>query len=539
MAKVKPLTKQKRQTISKSASSTNPATDRVKDGGKGGHNMRSQATIKRLNMYKGGKPIRNRKGQVVKAAAFQAELASGTRARVEPNRRWFGNTRVISQNSLQKFQSEIGKVMKDPYQIILKPSKLPMSLLHDRAKPITQNARVHILDTQSFETTFGKKSTRKRPNITVSDVTEMSKQICETTESYDPVKDNDLVREWDGTHDIALAHFFNAGQSRRIWNELYKVLDCSDVVIQVLDARDPMGTRCPRVEKYLAKEKPHKHLIFALNKVDLVPTWITKAWVAHLSKERPTLAFHASITNPFGKGALINLLRQFGKLHSDKKTISCGFIGYPNVGKSSIINTLRKKKVCKVAPLAGETKVWQYITLMKRIFLVDCPGIVHPTGDTETEIILKGVVRVEYVSDADQHIGEILRRVKREYLSKQYLITEWEDSEDFLEQVAKRTGKLLKGGVPDLKTVAKMILNDWQRGKIPYFVRPPGFNEDSEQKTLVTTQGIPPVETTQDEGNPPTDPSKPPNAIEIEKQLEPIEQNLAEVKMGLEFVEDD
>ena len=57
------------------------------------------------------------------------------------------------------------------------------------------------------------------------------------------------------------------------------------------------------------------------------------------------LAFHSSITNPFGKGALISLLRQFALLHKDKKSISVGFIGYPNVGKSSVINTMKKKKV--------------------------------------------------------------------------------------------------------------------------------------------------------------------------------------------------
>jgi nuclear GTP-binding protein len=111
-----------------------------------------------------------------------------------------------------------------------------------------------------------------------------------------------------------------------------------------------------------------------------------------LSKEYPTLAFHASITNPFGKGSLIQLLRQFGKLHGDQKQISVGFIGYPNVGKSSIINTLKKKKVCKVAPIPGETKVWQYITLMRKIYLIDCPGVVYNVGDSEDDIILKGVV---------------------------------------------------------------------------------------------------------------------------------------------------
>lgn len=66
-----------------------------------------------------------------------------------------------------------------------------------------------------------------------------------------------------------------------------------------------------------------------------------------LSQQHPTLAFHASITNPFGKGSLIQLLRQFSHLHRDKKQIAVGLIGYPNVGKSSVINTLRAKKGAK------------------------------------------------------------------------------------------------------------------------------------------------------------------------------------------------
>src|SRR5690606_9585342 len=117
----------------------------------------------------------------------------------------------------------------------------------------------------------------------------------------------------------------------RIWTELYKVLDCSDVVIQVLDARDPMGTRSKKVEEHLKKHATHKSMILVLNKVDLVPTWVTRNWVRHLSAEYPTLAFHASVTKPFGKGSLIQLLRQFALLHQEKKQISVGIIGYPNV----------------------------------------------------------------------------------------------------------------------------------------------------------------------------------------------------------------
>lgn len=432
--------------------------------------MRDRATIRRLNMYR-QKERRNNRGKVIKPLQYQSTVASGTVARVEPNIKWFGNTRVIKQASLQKFQEEMDKVMKDPYKVVMKQSKLPMSLLRDRIQP--HNAKVHILDTESFESTFGPKSQRKRPNLFASDMQSLLENAEMSTESYDQGKDRDLVTEDTGVRNEAQEEIYKKGQSKRIWGELYKVIDSSDVVVQVLDARDPMGTRSPHIEAYLKKEKPWKHLIFVLNKCDLVPTWATKRWVAVLSQDYPTLAFHASLTNPFGKGAFIQLLRQFGKLHTDKKQISVGFIGYPNVGKSSVINTLRSKKVCNVAPIAGETKVWQYITLMRRIFLIDCPGVVYPSEDSETDIVLKGVVQVEKIKAPQDHIGAVLERAKPEYISKTYRIDSWENAEDFLEKLAFRTGKLLKGGEPDLQTVGKMVLNDWQRGRIPFFVKPP------------------------------------------------------------------
>ncbi|KAH0503071.1 Nucleolar GTP-binding protein 2 [Microtus ochrogaster] len=455
-----------RSTVNRSSASTNP--DRVQ--GAGGQNMRDRATIRRLNMYR-QKERRNNRGKVIKPLQYQSTVASGTVARVEPNIKWFGNTRVIKQASLQKFQEEMDKVMKDPYKVVMKQSKLPMSLLRDRIQP--HNAKVHILDTESFESTFGPKSQRKRPNLFASDMQSLLENAEMSTESYDQGKDRDLVTEDTGVRNEAQEEIYKKGQSKRIWGELYKVIDSSDVVVQVLDARDPMGTRSPHIEAYLKKEKPWKHLIFVLNKCDLVPTWATKRWVAVLSQDYPTLAFHASLTNPFGKGAFIQLLWQFGKLHTDKKQISVGFIGYPNVGKSSVINTLRSKKVCNVAPIAGETKVWQYITLMRRIFLIDCPGVVYPSEDSETDIVLKGVVQVEKIKAPQDHIGAVLERAKPEYIGKTYRIDSWENAEDFLEKLAFRTGKLLKGGEPDLQTVGKMVLNDWQRGRIPFFVKPP------------------------------------------------------------------
>jgi nuclear GTP-binding protein len=165
-------------------------------------------------------------------------------------------------------------------------------------------------------------------------------------------------------------------------------------------------------------------------------------------------------------------------------------IGYPNTGKSSVINSLMGKKCCKTAPIPGETKVWQYIALMKRIFLIDCPGVVSDTGDNEVltftytsllikiqnpsmsptallleqvETVLKGVVRAERLETPSDFIPAILARVRKEYVQRQYLIREWDDANDFLCKLAMRNGKLLKGGEPDTHSVSINVINDWQR----------------------------------------------------------------------------
>ncbi|KAI8821630.1 NUC091 domain-containing protein [Fimicolochytrium jonesii] len=443
---------------------------------KGVNFYRDAKKVRQVNMLKGGKATRNADGKIIKAAEYQTRLAPGTQARIAPDRNWFTNTRTIGQNALNSFREAMATKADDPYTVIMRQNKLPMSLLTDPTKV----ASMKLLEVDPFANTFGPKAQRKRPKLKAGSLDDLATNVETSLDGYDTTKDGRLLANvrTDGQIDGAQDPFLRAGQSKRIWNELYKVLDSSDVVIHVLDARDPIGTRCKNVEKFMREEAKHKHLIFVLNKCDLVPTWVTAKWVKILSQEYPTLAFHASINNSFGKGSLIQLLRQFSKLHSDKKQISVGFFGYPNTGKSSIINTLRQKKVCTVAPIPGETKVWQYITLMKRIYLIDCPGVVAPSmEDSETDLVLRGVTRIENIAGPEHHIPAVLERVRPEYMRRTYGVREWEDSVDFLSQVARSSGKLLKGGEADLNTVAKMILNDWLRGKIPYYTMPPDSPE--------------------------------------------------------------
>lgn len=119
---------------------------------------------------------------------------------------------------------------------------------------------------------------------------------------------------------------------------------------------------------------------------------------------------------------------------------------------------------------------------MKRIYLIDCPGVVPPNqGDSEEDILLRGVVRVENVQNPAQYVAAALRRCKKQHVERTYDIRGWEDHVDFLELLARKSGRLLKGGEADADGVAKMVLNDFLRGKIPWFTPPPMIDGDGEK----------------------------------------------------------
>lgn len=116
----------------------------TKDGNirvKGENFYRDSKRVQFLNMYKSGKAIKNKHGDVIRAADYQDTTIPD--ARVQPDRRWFGNTRVISQDALQHFRDALGETQKDTYQVLLRRNKLPMSLLDE--KDSTESPRARIL----------------------------------------------------------------------------------------------------------------------------------------------------------------------------------------------------------------------------------------------------------------------------------------------------------------------------------------------------------------------------------------------------------
>lgn len=394
--------------------------------------------LKYLNMLGSGKAKRNSKGEITKDAIFQSKDSSV--GRIEPAKSWFTNTKTVTQNELEEYRNNIQT--KSPYDVLLSTGNVPYSIINNDVK---------VKKKHDFANCFGSKNQRKIPRLGYKSLEEMVNKPIPNNEQVNYNKDK------------------IKGQSHRIWNELYKVIDSSDVVVHVLDARDPVGTRCKQIEEFIKEKGKHKHLMFVLNKVDLIPTAVTAQWLKIISKEHPCVAYHSnSLDNNYGKQNLINIFRQLKSLYN-KETLSIGFVGYPNCGKSSIINTLRNKKVCKSAPVPGETKVWQYITLMKDLYLVDSPGVV-PVSDYK-QGVLKGAIRIENVEDPDQFVPDVIELAGQESVENCYNI-QFNDIEDLFEQMAKKYGKVIKGGEPNIDLISKMILHDLQRGKIPYYIKP-------------------------------------------------------------------
>lgn len=233
-------------------------------------------------MYKEGKAQRNASGKITKAASYQSREALN--ARIEPNRKWFGNTRVISQEALSSFRQAVAERASDPYQVLLKTNKLPMSLIRDSDSKngLKQHQAKIAVEKTPFGETFGPKAHRKRVKLGAGSLEDLADEAIQKHDNYrERLEETRTVGSetaeasldrGDGDLPTAREPVFSKGRSKRIWNELYKVIDSSDVILHILDARDPEGTRCRSVERYLREEAPHKHLVFIINKCDLVPT---------------------------------------------------------------------------------------------------------------------------------------------------------------------------------------------------------------------------------------------------------------------------
>ena len=145
---------------------------------------RTAKQAKTLNMFKDGKAQHNAAGKVTKAASYQSRELP--KARVEPNRKWFTNSRVISQDSLQSFREAMAERAADPYQVLLKTNKLPMTLIRDGQgkNGLKQHQAKIAVESAPFGDTFGPKAQRKRVKLGVGSLEDLADETVKMHDSY-------------------------------------------------------------------------------------------------------------------------------------------------------------------------------------------------------------------------------------------------------------------------------------------------------------------------------------------------------------------
>ncbi|CAL6046694.1 Nucleolar_GTPase [Hexamita inflata] len=269
-------------------------------------------------------------------------------------------------------------------------------------------------------------------------------------------------------------------------SDLMNTIDQADVIIEVIDARDPENTRNPEAEQYcLSKKKP---FVLLLNKIDLVPGPVIQQWLAfYKSVNIPTICFKCpqniqkgtvryanAQTGMHDKSACIGsfeLKHLINRLNDSKKIIAA-CVGYPNTGKSSVINALANRPACQSAPIPGLTRTVQEIHIDQRIRILDTPGVIY---DTKKSVIL----REELLVDPIGEIARIFGMMKAWKSIFDHYELEYQDGmdlesvvRDFTNKLGKRLGRVKQGGLVDLEQIAREVIRDWNRGSLKFWRTP-------------------------------------------------------------------
>ncbi|KAI0186863.1 P-loop containing nucleoside triphosphate hydrolase protein [Xylaria flabelliformis] len=303
--------------------------------------------------------------------------------------------------------------------------------------------------------------------------------------------------------------------SRKAHDKVFKqVVDQADVVLYVLDARDPEGTRSREVERMvMAAASGGKRLMLVLNKIDLIPPNVLKDWLVHLRRSFPTLPLRASKSAPNSQtfnhkeltvqstsATLFKSLKSFAASKQLKRAVSVGVIGYPNVGKSSVINALlsglggRGKAACPAGAEAGVTTSIRAVKIDSKLTLLDSPGIVFPSAtdsdnpkrsavEEQAHLILLNAIPPKQIDDPIPAVTlllkklssspELLQKLMDVYDLPPLLTTDGDVTTDFLVQVARKRGRLGRGGIPNLPSAAMTVVTDWRDGRIQGWTEPP------------------------------------------------------------------
>ncbi len=259
------------------------------------------------------------------------------------------------------------------------------------------------------------------------------------------------------------------GHMHRARKQIATLMAKVDVVIEVLDARLPGYSENPMLRE-LRGARPCLKL---LNKSDLADPDVTTAWKEYFQRESGIVPLEIMATNPKDARRVIALLPKMGpKRNLIMQPLNCLILGIPNVGKSTLMNTLVGRKVARAANQAAITTKQKRVHLSDEITLYDTPGVLWPKIEDEQASFMlagSGAVRETAMDNAEvaARVGNYLLREYPALLQARYKLTELPDNgASLLVEVGKKRGCLVKGGEVDVDKAAGILLNELRAGQL-------------------------------------------------------------------------
>lgn len=335
-----------------------------------------------------------------------------------------------------------------------------------------------------------------------------------------------------------------------VWKQLWRVVEKSDVVVQIVDCRNPFFFRCEDVEFYVKEVSEKKENFLVLNKADLLPERVRDILSADLNEKGIQHIFFSALdeqekidqskeeiinkewkevkelkkielntSRVINREEILQIFLQFMNKHVLMKKneeenntkdvedenkpknltekITIGMVGFPNVGKSSLINVLCGQKMVGVDCKPGKTKNFQTIYLTKEIKLCDCPGLVFPSiVSSKGEMICNGVLPLISLAEFLAPMKFLLSKVPVDLIVRMYkLPVESKNLDDeskeadyikkareLLQIYAGTKGYLTGGsGIPDESKAARLVINDFITGKMMHFTVPKNFEKEIDE----------------------------------------------------------
>ena len=253
-----------------------------------------------------------------------------------------------------------------------------------------------------------------------------------------------------------------------------------DIVVELVDARIPISSRNPDIDA-ICGDKPR---IIILNRADQADPQMNKAWINYFTQKRSIQATAADSRTGAGvdqmtamaRNALKEQIARWQEKGQVGRPIRAMVVGVPNVGKSTFINKLARRKSAKAGDRPGVTRGKQWVSVDNGLELLDTPGILWPKFEDETtglHLAFTGAVKDE-VTDMESLACALLELLRDRYpqaLQARYKLTDLDGKQgwELLEQGARKRGMLISGGEADTERMSKVLLDEFRGGKLGRF----------------------------------------------------------------------